>query len=377
MFPLFLFLYTVKQTSSKIITIPLTSGLGGYEIILYIGNSTHQKQFQLDMEIDYLHIKYSSPSSIEMGTMVYYPVGQTNMTVIESSSSFVATSKFYLTKNKSYFMDNFPFILLINCDYFLFRANYIPLSFKYQNESYSFIHRLYNDNVISNRGFGILYDKKIEKAKLYIGGYEEKDLEEYRYKTIIPVNTNKTTWGCNLNSIFFENYTYNINDYFYFQSNALKITVPKSFYDFLEKTIFSPFIEDGSCQPILAIKGYTFQCDCDRIALFPDISFVIEGKVFTFKKDSLFDLFFKSCYSAFMTDQGEYKDKWILGLPFLRNVFIYFDYDNSNMIFLNKLKIDHVNQTQQYILTSYLIIVVILCNILGLFLLVYLKIKVK
>ena len=377
MFPLFLFLYTVKQTSSKIITIPLTSGLGGYEIILYIGNSTHQKQFQLNMEIDYLHIKYSSPSSIEMGTMVYYPVGQTNMTVIESSSSFVATSKFYLTENKSYFMDNFPFILLINCDYFLFRANYFPLSFKYQNESYSFIHRLYNDNVISNRGFGILYDKKIEKAKLYIGGYEEKDLEEYRYKTIIPVNTNKTTWGCNLNSIFFENYTYNINDYFYFQSNAHKITVPKSFYDFLEKTIFSPFIEDGSCQPILAIKGYTFQCDCDRIALFPDISFVIEGKVFTFKKDSLFDLFFKSCYSAFMTDQGEYKDKWILGLPFLRNVFIYFDYDNSNMIFLNKLKIDHVNQTQQYILTSYLIIVVILCNILGLFLLVYLKIKVK
>ena len=78
-----------------------------------------------------------------------------------------------------------------------------------------------------------------------------------------------------------------------------------------------------------------------------------------------------------MTDQGEYKDKWILGLPFLRNVFIYFDYDNSNMIFLNKLKIDHANQTQQYILTSYLIIVVILCNILGLFLLVYLKIKVK
>ena len=377
MFPLFLFLYTVKQTSSKIITIPLTSGLGGYEIILYIGNSTHQKKFQLNMEIDYLHIKYSSPSSIEMGTMVYYPVGQTNMTVIESSSSFVATSKFYLTKNKSYFMDNFPFILLINCDYFLYRANYIPLSFKYQNESYSFIHRLYNDNVISNKGFGILYDKKIEKAKLYIGGYEEKDLEEYRYKTIIPVNTNKTTWGCNLNSIFFENYTYNINDYFYFQSNAHKITVPKSFYDFLEKTIFSPFIEDGSCQPILAIKGYTFQCDCDRIALFPDISFVIEGKVFTFKKDSLFDLFFKSCYSAFMTDQGEYKDKWILGLPFLRNVFIYFDYDNSNMIFLNKLKIDHVNQTQQYILTSYLIIVVILCNILGLFLLVYLKIKVK
>lgn len=377
MFFLFLLLHTIRIATSKIISIPLTFGIGGYEIILYIGNYTNQRQFQLNMEIDYLHIQYSKLSSIEMDTVEYYPIDQINMTDNKSSLSFVATSKFYLYKNDSYFMDNFPYILLVNSGSVLYMPNYIPLSFKYQNESYSFIHRLYKDNIISNKGFGILYNQKLEKAKFFLGGYEKQYLTDYKYQTVIPVNINKSTWGCNLNSIIFGNYTYNINHYFYFQSNDIKITVPKSFYNYLEKTIFAPFIEDGSCKSILALKGYSFQCDCDRIDHFPDILFVIEGKVFTFKNDSLFDYFFKTCYSAFMTDQEEDKDKWILGLPFLRNVFTYFDYDSSNMIFLSKSKIYDINQTKIFLFNTYLIIVVMLCNILGIILLAYLKIIVK
>ena len=190
-FLLFLLFILFKVGISQIITIPLQQGLEGYEVFLYIGNSCKLHQFQLNMEKDYLFLNYYSLISIEPESTIHQPVVETNM--ITNESGFITTSTFYLNSGKFDLLTNFPFITIINIES-SYPINYIPLSFKYQNESYSIIHRLYKDNNIKRKGFGLIFHQPSKNPVLSLGGYEEKHLGDFKYKTVIPVNTQKTTW---------------------------------------------------------------------------------------------------------------------------------------------------------------------------------------
>ena len=120
--------------------------------------------------------------------------------------------------------------------------------------------------------------------------------ERFKYKRTIQVDENYSTWGTDLNKIAFGNYTYQVDDYVYFQSNLKKIQITQGFMDYLTEKYFKKYKEEQICEVGNSLDGVGYECKCKMIDDFPEITLVLNGTNFVLNKTTLFEVYGSFCY---------------------------------------------------------------------------------
>lgn len=115
----------------------------------------------------------------------------------------------------------------------------IGLSFGYKvtNESYSYVHTLYNKQIISHRVFIMHNLRKELNGNLYIGGVPNNEHTKMIYKGKLKVSETLPTWGFMLRDVIFKNEVYSLNIPTIISSNLLNMFISDEFYEFMVNKI--------------------------------------------------------------------------------------------------------------------------------------------
>ena len=359
-FTLFLILFIQNANSSdKIITVTLSESFDTYDIILYSKTIGVNKGFEIDMSLDFMWSAFKS-----------FKRQNDNLTYCEliiNSNNYqgcLCSTTFLLDDNE---IVDYP-LYYIN-DRTIFTYDSFPLAYKFSNENRSLIHYLYNNNIIEHRSFLFYFDFPKQDAVLYIGGVPD-EIKKNKYSISIDVNQNYKTWGNTLNLIRFEEHSYTVNSYVYFQANMNGSFVPLTFMYYLRNTLFAKYLINKDCVVNSQSANYepeSFYCNCTIVDSFPNITMILNGIEFLFSKDDLLQYLSNRCYFTMKYDRYT-KSGWVLGISFLSKYLTYFNYDKDEITFYSSAPfLIH----QEYYTKKKSTIIISIFNLLSLFLCIY------
>lgn len=231
-------------------------------------------------------------------------------------------------------IDNFSLIITEkNKNYFGFNSAF-AFAHKIEDENYSLTHLLKRQNEIDRLKFSFQISNDKENGTLYFGGLPESIINEYSYKTVIPLSDkNSKFWEIKLDYLFIGDISYVYSNTYIqnnykvrISTNTPKIKAPKPIVEFIVNNLFNQSLSNGVCK--LVEYSYEVNCDCNDIENFSDVSFVINSKEVKFKAKELFYEERDNCIFTFIYDD-KYPNEWLVGKTFLQKFIAEFDYEND------------------------------------------------
>ena len=247
----------------------------------------------------------------------------------------------------------------------------ISLSF---HSEHSLIDLLYKNNVINKRVFSILPMPKKDKGNIIFGEYSMP----HQYKAILPVNQkyNNNTWGSDLKQFRLvvqgKEYSYDIHNYSYFQTNIRDIYAPHSFLGFLNETILSLPGWKENCEFGHYYKVNKIKCDCSLIKDPIKMRFVF-GK-YIFDTDEIFETSLNLCFFI-LRFKPVNDNQWIIGNWFLKKFPSSFDYDHSQITFYNEQPFEIINNDSTLLkgILNVNVVILMICLVINIYSLILLK----
>ena len=134
------------------------------------------------------------------------------------------TIESFLMKEKinfgTYSISNYMFYY---SDFIRFIPDYgIGLGYKFENDSFSLVHLLYNTSQIDKKLFAFQSfndSMELDEKRFFVGGITNNAHLKSKYKGYCDVEDNYKTWGCNLTKISYNNTNYEVNIYSIFHSS--------------------------------------------------------------------------------------------------------------------------------------------------------------
>ena len=285
------------------------------------------------------------------------------------------TMRFKNDKNKEITINDFNFILASNHRKLSsFKPGEIGLKMIKTNSAFpsNFIFQLKQRNIIEKIVFSYIFYNKFEGDFLvgkYPHEYNNKVYKEENLRLLSADVTHEVQiWCTNFDNVYFGN-TLIKDDIktIYFKSEFSGITVSDKFFKNCSQIFFNQYFNNKKCTINKKHSSYNFViCDNDiDISKFPSLKFEHRIWNYTFELNYN-DLFIKFgnkyyCLFAFYSFNT---DVWYLGEVFLRKYTIVFDQDNKVMGFYHP----YIEKGNQYILTVFISIILILCILLLIFL---------
>ena len=213
--------------------------------------------------------------------------------------------------------------------------NGIGLAYKFENESYSFIHKLYNNHLIEYLQFTYEYYDHLRNGTIHFGGIPNNKYKSLPYQGYANIAKDSKSWKMKLTGVGFEGQRYEFNKdavihnafYDIFWSNELNNLMLK---------IFEKEIEEGFCINREYYEYSFVQCDNDTRPIFDKkIKFQFKELTITLKIRDLFRISSGEWQSIINANPYElYDNSVIIGVRFL-NLFNYsvFDYENQQVRF--------------------------------------------
>ena len=226
--------------------------------------------------------------------------------------------------NINYFMVSNAYLMTIHNEYF------VGLSPNVKNETFSIVHSLYNQGYISSKKFG--FSPRNNSGLLYIGGVPSN--ETHNKHLLKCNNINEKSWGCKLNTISINNYTF-INDaYTYFNVNDKKTYVSLEFFFFFGENILNKYIKTQQCSMKIRGDNCFFECELDIFNYENyEISFgFFDGNGFSFDLINMFTCRQSICETLFFYND-KMKNFFVLGGHFLSMFVSEFDYEENTISF--------------------------------------------
>ena len=331
----------------KIISQSLINYFGPTDVTLHLSNTTVDKLFELNMEIDFIcvgkgheHINRTFPMKyLSTQTISYKNKINLQADVFETSIT-LPSEHIIIPSVKLYYVDN-PNKEFIDS---------IPLTYKFKDESSSIVHYLYKTNQINHISFSIVKDKKYGDLTLYFGGLPSEVTTQYKYTTKCKVPIHYDKWGCSLNTVNIKrlnntNKMIYVNKYpFYFQSNTKGIHAPKDFMMFMYENVIKDLLDKHLCWISKVNDSLEEQIKCYRntsSVLIDYVEIVINGKVFTMIKKDLFLIYADG--NEFIIVNNKYSDnEWIIGNVFLNTYITYFDYSDKSITFYTEEQLETI-----------------------------------
>ena len=229
-------------------------------------------------------------------------------------------------------------------------APYFALAYKYTDESYSLLHRYYQEQVINELSFYIGEKNHNDRGNLTMGYKIEN--EDKKYKGYCLVDQNQEQWGCNITKISVNNHNFYENSYAVFRSDENRILVPEEVLNFTIDTIFTKYLEEGICSyttyPLPPTRKY-IDCRCSQLNdTFPNITISLGDFNFVLSYKDLFRSFYNAC-SFIIEYDTNYPEKYIIGNDFFLKYITKFDYANNTISFYSDDHIIQYESNKKYI----------------------------
>lgn len=310
------------QSEQKSIQAVYGFSTNNYNIILEIGNPEQILYLKIDMSVgsswmtdNCYHIKESRTNSnishkkIKIGYFNYDSV------IVSDQLHFI---------NKEISLQKFYFNLL---DGERPEGAYDSLSLAYQfeNKTFSIINQLFEEGLIAKKKFSFV-PKEDKVGVVYFGDLPQEVVIK-KYETKCKVQSNHTTWGCNLQKVIIGNDVYSNSAYAYFNTIDSDILAPLSFINFLKKHYLSSYLENKICSFESGTQSY--RCNCTKMGQLPQFMMVFDGKGIELNNKIIFTDYSPRC---FLRIRENYKSNdWVIGTRFLNNHIMSFDYDNDEI----------------------------------------------
>ena len=238
----------------------------------------------------------------------------------------------FSTMIKSYIITNES--LFEQCD------NSLPFAHKFDDESYSIVHQLYNNKIISHLAFALGKYQRYE-GNFYFGKFPFDEVKSL-YQSKCNVDSSDVNWSCSLQYAYFGNEQSEIyvnEEYAKFTSEHFNILASYRFLQFMKKTVFKDYMEKGKCMYTSSDRYHFYSCDCDVLDKLEDIHFVFNNIVHTFKMKDLFEIYDPSEMGSEFCElliSKSNDDKWSFGVMFLEKYMSQFDYESNTISFYSE-----------------------------------------
>lgn len=217
--------------------------------------------------------------------------------------------------------------------YYLKRDEYkiydsVGFAFKVDYEKSSFLHQLYNHQLIDKLLFAFVPNKRFyNSGEIFYGGIPDEKIKD-KYSTHCNVTEH---WGCTLQGITIGNKKKIELDekYIHFETQYQQIFLRKNIIDTIVNEYFSDYIKKQQCY----VNNDRYFCPCSYIDSFQNISFTLDNHEFIFTGHELFEQEGMNCYFIILENKKSYYD--IFGTYFLRKYITIFDYENKTVSFYN------------------------------------------
>ena len=260
----------------------------------------------------------------------------------------------------------------------------IGLAYKFDDESFSYIHYLYNNKFIEHLQFAFEHDDQNRIGMIHFGGIPSKEYLSMPYKGVLKVNDQFGTWNTKLTGVQFEQDFYRFNNYAIIHSAFYDIFWSNALNDLMINKIFKNEIERGECFKREYFEYSFVQCENSSLPIFEkNIKFKFGNMITTISIKQLFreqSNHWESIINA--NPYMLYDDAVIMGVRFMQlfNLSV-FDYEKKEMRFYSDTTEIEMNDTMPSVnagtnkILCIFLMVICLANI-ALFVL-HLKVKVK
>lgn len=278
-------------------------------------------------------------------------------------SSIVTKSVYYNTKLNNEIIKTFPFLHVDSFMFDFFSSGY-GATCKFNDESFSFIHQLYNNKKIDSKQFTIIprEEENLTIGSIHFGSPPQKtDNTYYQFNGKCKVNNKFPYWGCHLISIKIGELFLPINKYSVFNTCDMYMIKSKEFFKFIEMKLLNKNILNHTCFVNENEEGLFFlKCITRNILLDKDIIFEFEGFIFKLELKLLFRCLGDTCTSRFgykIEEDGGDDSIVFFGYPFM-SLFngINFNYDKEEISFYSTdLIFQNVKEKNKYLFSIFLL----------------------
>ena len=359
---IFRLVYLINK-SNKYVNEGIVNFFGSYYIFMDMG----YKSQSIFMEVNMLS------DSVIFGKKFDSSITENSKKVIGSSHIIGPDNQTYETQ---VFEDFFTFkdslIHFHNLYYnYLFSNFYMdtfPLGYNITDNNFSIIHYLKKQDFIEHLGFG--FHKGVNgKISLYFGNFSDEVLKGQKFVHSCKIPNDYNNWGCKLKRVIINAYIYNNEDKMHFQSNDENFQAPVKFMDFLNKTLFLPYLKNGSCYTNETQKFGILMCKPYVTYFFPEVIFEIGNYRFNFSHKTLFHESNANDWPFFIRKNLKNPKEWEIGNMFLANYLTFFSFDKNEILFYSNrtLLIQYNDYKKNIIILLVLIPLVLLFNCVVLF----------
>lgn len=306
-----------------------------------IGEPCQKAYLEIDLTIDYTWVTdfcYNPKNSDTVIMNSNYSIEGTECKLIRDKILFGEGN------DKKYQIDDFA---VVNMPFDALReSEAIGLGFKGKNNIGSnIVYAMYSNGLIERRNFAFV-PYTLHNGDLYFGGIPQSVIEKnkLKYKVEAKVNEEFDTWNVNISHIVFTNGTNVIsvyeNEYYsYFITKKKEIYAPIKFMMYVKDNVMKEFYEKGICLGYALDSNRDFICHNEIVKMFPNISFVIENKMFVFTAEDMFIREGGYSYMNLMTNNDDV-NQFIIGSDFMMKYITQFDYDKKSIVFYSNTELD-------------------------------------
>lgn len=224
----------------------------------------------------------------------------------------------------------------------------IGLAYKFDDESFSYIHYLYNNKMIEHLQFTFEHYDESRKGIIHFGGIPNKSYLRMPYQGVLKVNDKFGTWNTKLTGVQFGQDFYRFNNYAIIHSAFYDIFWSNALNDLMINTIFKKEIEREECFKRDYFEYSFVQCENSTLPIFEkDIKFKFGNMITTVKIKQLFR--YQSGHWESIINANPYMlydDAVIMGVRFFQLFnFSVFDYENKEMRFYSDTTEIEMNDT--------------------------------
>lgn len=216
----------------------------------------------------------------------------------------------------------------------------ISLSYKFEDESYSIVHLLYNQHKISRKQFAFIPNQFRKKGQLYLG---DMNINNYTYEGYFNVDDQYTTWGTNITGMTINGKKIEMNEYSFIHSGFEDMISSNMLFNYMREE-FKEEIENEICSTSINV-GEESCIICKEYVERNDSMFIFEigNMTITFTFEDLFKKSMHEWKSKFISNPyKQYKNHTLLGSIFMQMFdVVQFDYETNQVrLYSNTIKIE-------------------------------------
>lgn len=373
------------QINSAILNEELTIYYDSLDLNIYIGSYTKEELFDLSLTSDLFWVSTSLYTAEKDSESISH--GEEFIIINHQNiKAELLESPVHLIK-ENITIPSFP--LYYTIDYVDSAFDTIPLAHRFNNESFSFVHRLYKLKLIPELKFAFTFlnrytdlDPEVDdEGIISFGGIPKEVSSKLKYVQTFNVDPDHKYWVMKLENAVLKinennvikKYEFENKQHAYLNSVNENILAPYSYFKYLNQTIFNNYYENKSCW---YEEEEGISCFCESMPDIKEFILVIEGVAFVLNKTEIVEEIRNECFFKVNVNEDN-REMWSIGINLYQKYAVEFDYSKHNVKLYSKTPFQYFKyaKTKYYKAKTTLLLIGNVLSLIGFIMLSYANYK--